>query len=223
MQADPFSLAMHKGQVRPNSPRAFEQMYPDGIPQVETVTTAPVSRRHRPRATREHWAINAPGGVGSPHMAPALSSRDAGRAGQDLPSEVAHGTLVGRIAATIQRPPRRHGIPCGLPIQPTQPSHRQCQLVRNRAGNRNCFAPSRSIQRRANIDALQTAAAANVDLNQLQLVLSEAVTQPMQLWSLQPIYESARYYVEHGGSAIERGRGSIAYGADRGVCRIGSP
>jgi len=43
----------------------------------------------------------------------------------------------------------------------------------------------------------------------LQVRLSEIVTQPMQVWNLQAIYESARHYVEHGSSAIERGQARL--------------
>ncbi|MEZ6153832.1 MAG: hypothetical protein R3C09_27365 [Pirellulaceae bacterium] len=209
LQADPFSLAMHKGQVRPNSPRAFEQMYPDGIPQVETVTTAPVSRRHRPWRDPRTLGNQRTGGVGSPHMAPALSSRDAGRAGQDLPSEERTAPLsagLQRLSSALQG-----GTGSLAAYQSSQPNPATDNVnwYGIGQGTETASPPVAQSSGAANIDALQTAAAANVDLNQLQLVLSEAVTQPMQLWSLQPIYESARYYVEHGGSAIERGRARL--------------
>lgn len=40
-------------------------------------------------------------------------------------------------------------------------------------------------------------------------MLSEIVTQPMHLWNLQNIYDSAKHYVEHGGSPIERGQARL--------------
>lgn len=49
----------------------------------------------------------------------------------------------------------------------------------------------------------------NFDLSQLQVMLSEMVTQPMHLWNLQNIYDSAKHYVEHGGSPIERGQARL--------------
>jgi hypothetical protein len=142
-------------------------------------------------------------------MAPALSSRDAGRAGQDLPSEERTAPLsagLQRLSSALQG-----GTGSLAAYQSSQPNPATDNVnwYGIGQGTETASPPVAQSSGAANIDALQTAAAANVDLNQLQLVLSEAVTQPMQLWSLQPIYESARYYVEHGGSAIERGRARL--------------
>lgn len=49
----------------------------------------------------------------------------------------------------------------------------------------------------------------SLGLNQLQVALSDIVSQPMAGWQLQPLYEQAQHFVEHGSSAIERGQARL--------------
>lgn len=208
LQADPFSLAMHQGQVRPNSPRAFAQMYPDGIPQNEYVTSAPVSRRHRPWRDPRTLGDQRTGSGDSPHIAPALSSRDSGRVDHGLPGDRTAPLTAGlqRLSNALQG---GTGSLAAYQSNQSNPSTGEVNWYGIGQQNETVALPANQFSGTANLDALQTAAASNVGLNQLQLKLSEAVTQPMQMWSLQPIYESARFYVEHGGSAIERGQARL--------------
>lgn len=216
LEADPFSLAMNKGQVRPNSPRAVEQMYPAGMPQTShtqhSASAAP-RRRHRPwrdpRMLSDARSTNRSG----PLAAPALSVHDRGDTDADLGPMSTESTSFGaglqRLADAFNSgsSPRTPGqMDAGSPA----------------AGGVNWYGLGAG-KTPASLAAHQTspaatgaavaeslqAAARNIDLNQLQLSLSEAVTQPMQMWSLQPIYDSARYYVEHGASAIERGQARL--------------
>lgn len=209
LQADPFSLAMHKGQVRPNSPRAFAQMYPDGIPQGEYVASEPASRRHRPWRDPRTLGDQRTGSGDNPRIAPALSSRDAGRVGQGLPTEDRTAPLTAGLQRLSNAIQGGTGSLAAYQSNQSNPSTSDVNWYGVGQGTGAAAFPADQFSGTANIDALQTAAASNVDLNQLQLKLSEAVTQPMQMWSLQPIYESARYYVEHGGSAIERGQARL--------------
>ncbi len=213
LQADPFSLAMQRGQVRPNSPRAFEQMYPDGIPQNEYVTSAPV--RHRPSGWRDPRTLGKQlnGSGDNPHIAPELSSRGMGSVGQGLPSEERTAPLTAglqRLSSALQ------GGTGSLAAYQSNQSEDQSDSSTGevnwygigQAGGAGALTTT-PLGGTASSEALRTAAVSNLNLNQLQLSLSEAVTQPMQMWSFQPIYESARYYVEHGGSAIERGQARL--------------
>ncbi|MEO8268445.1 MAG: hypothetical protein ABI557_01920 [Aureliella sp.] len=207
LQADPFSLAMQRGQVRPNSPRAFAQMYPNGVPQDEYVSETPVNRRHRPWRDPRTLGEQRSASSDSPQSSPALSSRELS-GGQDLPSDRTAPLTAGlqRLSNALQ------GGTGSLTAYQTNQSDAT-------AGNVNWYGvgqgagagglPVTLLDGTVTSDAQQVAAASDRDLNQLQLNLSEAVTQPMQMWRLQPIYDSARYYVEHGGSAIERGQARL--------------
>jgi hypothetical protein len=205
LQADPFSLAMQRGQVRPASPRAIEQMYPEGIPQGEYVGSTPESRRHRPWRDPRTLGNSRTGGSLGPLRAPALSSRDA--AG---PSTLATGTAP--LTAGLQR------LSTALQGGTGSLISGQTDLNATINGSVNWYgvaqggaagtASNPQASGGVSMAAFQ-AAPTNLDISQLQLSLSEAVTQPMQTWSLQPIYDSARYYVEHGTSAVERGQARL--------------
>lgn len=215
LQADPFSLAMNKGQVRPNSPRAVEQLYPGGMPQsphMQHSVSAPPRRRHRPwRDPRMLGDARSTNAIG-PSVAPPLSAHDRGDTGDDLnpmsPEPTGLGAGLQRLADALNSG-----------SSPRTPN--QIDANSPAAGGVNWYGLG-SGKTPASLAAHQTspaaaaiaaeslqAAARNIDLNQLQLSLSEAVAQPMQMWSLQPIYDSARYYVEHGASAVERGQARL--------------
>lgn len=48
-----------------------------------------------------------------------------------------------------------------------------------------------------------------LELGQLQLVMSEMVAQPMNLWNMSPLMERAKHFIEHGASAVERGQARL--------------
>ena len=216
LQADPFSLAMNKGQVSPDSPRAVEQMFPGGMPQtphMQHATSASPRPRHRPwRDPRMLGGARSIRG-NSPSVAPALSAHDRAGSSAGLSPMSVEASGIG---AGLQR--LADAFNSGS--DPRMPS--QMDTHGSAAGGVNWYGLG-SGKTPASLAGHQTsaatttaeslpAAARNLDLDQLQLTLSEAVTQPMQMWSLQPIYDSARYYVEHGASAIERGHARLLMG-----------
>lgn len=207
LQADPFSLAMQRGQVRPASPRAIAQMYPEGIPQAEYVEATPASRRHRPWRDPRTLGNSRTGGEVGPLRAPTLSSHAAGSAGANTLAAGAAPLTAGlqRLSTALQ------GGTGSLIGSQTDVGQAAAGSV-NWYGVGQAGAPGTPTNSQASggvsVAAFQ-AAATNLDISQLQLNLSEAVAQPMQTWSLQPIYDSARYYVEHGASAVERGQARL--------------
>ncbi len=229
LAADPFSLAMHRGNVRPNSPRAIEQMYPEEIPTHGGTSVAAagsqlgsrLGSQHRPwRDPRTLGADRATDGGGVPLSAPDLSLRSPQAADESAPIDRTAPLTAGlqRVNAALQT--ASHKLAGTSPSNvgagqvnwygignPTSPGN---TVAGNSATGNSATTGGTSPTGASGIPAtLVSATTSSIDLNQLQVRLSEAVTQPMQLWSLQPIYDAARQVVEHGSSPVERGQARL--------------
>ncbi len=212
LRADPFSLAMNTGQVRPNSPLAVQQMYPEGMPQtahVQHAASPEPRRRHRPWRDPRMLGDTRSSSGGGLSAAAALAARDRATEQTDLgPSS---GEPFG-VGARLQR------LADAFNGASDTRASSQANIGSAAADAVNWYGVG-SGATAATLAGHQTTltsaaesphvAARNVNLDQLQLSLSEAVTQPMQMWSLQPIYDAARYQVEHGASAVERGQARL--------------
>lgn len=196
LAADPFDLSMSQGTVRPASPAAEAIMGPSYVGPAQVSSGGRLRERNRPWRDPRFLRNQRTGLDGMPTYAPSVSSLD-------------QGNLSTSLVAIEPTPLSPSSLPRGIPTA----------LVSNQNTNTTAFSgtvnPSEidwfGIGNAASAEPIVATASAqdNLDLNQLQLTLSETVTQPMQLWSFQPIYERAKYYVQHGSSAIERGQARL--------------
>ncbi len=194
LAADPFDLSMARGTVRPNSEAAYAQMAMAGDLYEPTGPTN-VQRRQRgwrdPRTLRE----NRSGFSSVPITAPEFSSSDG-------PSMATQGLAsnLPPIASGLDR------VAGALASARTALSESTLLAAQTASTEVNWYGISSGSSPATTATATS---AASLDLSQLQVALGEMVTQPMQLWNLQSVYDSAKYYVEHGGSPIERGQARL--------------
>lgn len=214
LAADPFSLAMHRGAVQPASPAARERMMLAGDLYEPQPVVSEGRRRQGgwrdPRTLRQQRMQYFDG---SPQPAPALSlsANDAAAGAPNTTDQTPLGAGIDKVTGllasarsamsqdgtsqdgtsqdgtantqttTSQTDVNWYGIPATTPSAATSPAS---------------LAPL-------------TATAANVDLTQLQVALSEMVTQPMHLWNLQGLYNATLHTIEHGSTALERGQARL--------------
>ncbi len=212
LAADPFDLSMARGTVRPNSEAAYARMAMAGD---LYQPTAMATEKRRQRGWRDPRTLRSKRSdlIGAPVAAPQVSSSSTnfdaatGIAGNvpQLTSglERVANALSGARAALAGGPAETGSV---ASLQPAETFMNVGPSVQSQSplGNVNWHGipPNTS-------PASVASAVTSFDLNQLQVMLSETVTQPMQLWNLQGIYDSAKRYVEHGSSPIERGQARL--------------
>lgn len=236
---DPFALAMNRGTVRANSPRAVLQMGPPPAASTYVESHAPGTRLRKggwrdPRTLGQNHGTNS---LNTPTTAPIVSNygitpgddqqlahSSGPLSGFDRASnsiESVRAKLVARLSPAQRDELQASSTLNSLASNALGPSQDNSSGQSSSAANGiqwfgiasrppAAFAPAGQASGQLGVAAANlTRNSQSLDLSQLQLALSEAVTQPMQFWSLQQIYDSTRYYVEHGASPVERGQARL--------------
>ncbi len=199
---DPFSLSMPGKIVEPQSMR--QQVRQD-------VVVAP-ERRFTPwRDPRDLRSQRMQGSRGnsfsstpsSDSSAEGLVSREATAATEsDL---TAAENLLGRLVSAVT-----NAAPAASDLAATENATTRSPSQEPTAAIPTAFARDTTWYG-VNGQLTQTAAPGlnALELGQLQLVMSEMVAQPMNLWNMSPLMERAKHFIEHGASAVERGQARL--------------
>jgi hypothetical protein len=210
LAADPFDLSMARGTVRPNSAAAHARMAMAGD-LYEPVGPVMDQRRRGgwrdPRSLRSNRSSSFAMPVAAPEVTTTNTDSEttSGLAGSNLSQPTGLERVAGALTsarAALTNSPLGTSQPAATPISGT--------LVSSTANAQSAMPDVNWYGIPANSSPASIASpVTSFDLSQLQVMLSEIVTQPMHLWNLQNIYDSAKHYVEHGGSPIERGQARL--------------
>jgi len=199
---DPFSLSMPGKIVEPQSMR--QQVRQDvGVAPERRFTPWRDPRDLRSQRMQGSRGNNSSSTRSSDSSAEGLVSREATAASEsDL---TAAEDLLGRLVSAV-----KNAAPAARDMAAMENAATRSPSQEPTAATPTGFARDTTWYGvNGQLTQMATPGLNALELGQLQLVMSEMVAQPMNLWNMSPLMERAKHFIEHGASAVERGQARL--------------
>ena len=118
-------------------------------------------------------------------------------------------SIVGQLASTAKRFTQS-------PTLASTTAPREMEYLASAGDNHHATAPDAwygigdSQDRSAKpTESILTGDVGAAELNRIQVALGEMVSQPMQVWNLEPLTQQTQYVIQHGATPVERGQARL--------------